>query len=173
MNKQELYTQEQYNQSVQDVLDVKDKLKTVENQLKKIIDKNTVLSTDLVNKQKKLLLQCGHCNNYIPVKNVELIIKYHNGYLDGDDDWTYQEDKFWVCTHCNTVLDIPTDPIYSHFELDVKIIHKWYSDRERLHGRILELLKPHLDKEEAEKNRKYKEQQIKAAQELLRKEGLI
>lgn len=108
--------------------------------------------------KRNLTIECT-CHHHTKVSDIELIVQKSGGYQSFDNydpDWIYHTSTYWVCPKCQTPQAAPDSkgPFIRGFENYVNKVHEWYSDRERCHGRVLELLSTNFDREaEREKGR--------------------
>ena len=133
--------------------------------------------------KRELDIECATCHETTKVKDIEIVATMSGGYQSYDHgEWQYRTDKCWVCKHCTTPQSLPSEtegpfekkpPFKYGFDHYVKAVHKWYSDRERCHGRVLQLLGPHLQREDERLRLLEKERKIQEAKKLLADEGII
>lgn len=132
----------------------------------KLQDANNVLEES----KRTLTFECI-CGHEIKVSDIELIVQMSGGH-QSDDYWHYNTRKYFVCPKCHNTLSAPeNEELFTNgFEKYVKKIHEWYSDRERCHGRILELLTPHFDIEAEREKKETREKKIREARKLIAEE---
>jgi hypothetical protein len=133
--------------------------------------------------KRELEIECSTCHKTTKVKDIELIARKSGGYQSYDHgEWQYNTRVCWVCKHCTTPQSLPSEtegpfakkpPFKYGFDHYVKAVHEWYSDNERCHGRVLQLLGPHLQREEDLLRKKEKERKIEEAKKLLADEGIL
>lgn len=135
--------------------------------------KVTELSSRLEILRRNLMLSCV-CGMATRIGDIELIREEFNGRTDYNDDWNCDVRQFWVCSNCTetNVAPIPDqvhfhDPVGRYF----KIVHTWDSDRERCHGRVLELLGPSLKRADERRRKEEQAARLESARRTLREAG--
>jgi hypothetical protein len=125
--------------------------------------------------KREIKLGCSSCGHETKVSDIELIVKKFDGWQSFDNydpDWHYSTRIMWVCPKCTAVLEPPEDkgPFIRGFDKYVKVVHEWYSDSQRCHGRVLELLAPYFKREEEREAKADHERKVREARKLLAKE---
>lgn len=130
--------------------------------------KLTAAIADLELAKHELEIECGSCHKTTKIKDIEIINRKSGGwYSSSDDGHHYNTWTVWVCPHCTEPQCPPSENegIFSRkeysftysFEHYVKAVYDWYSDSERCHGRVLQLLEPYLDRQEEARAKREKE----------------
>lgn len=156
---------------------VSKQLKAAETRRKKAGERVNDLTKQLDEERKKTVLIC-ECGAELPISNLELIINYtdcHTSYCDDyNGNTTYRSEEWIVCPKCTEVFKAPTDyPFEEYYRCEkyVKKVHKWHSYMNRCHGRVLELLTPHFERQDKIKREEEKQRKIKEARRVLKEAG--
>jgi hypothetical protein len=147
------------------------KLTRLDRRLERLRADRLKLSGELdgLRRDHRVACPCGAQNR---VGDIELIREEYNGRIDYNDNWVCQTREYFACPSCGDAFNAPKgEPYLDGFGKYVRAVHVWDSDRERAHGRVLELMSPWWDKQKKIEAEERKAREIKAAKKLLRSAG--
>jgi len=137
---------------------------------KKANDKLHIANKELKEAIRDIELVCD-CGSIIKVRDIELIEEEFGGYWScSEQENIYEYKRYFVCPSCSEIKKPLEDEIFvGGFGSYVKIVHKWNSDSQSCHGKVLELLKPYFDKRSKREEKEFIKNKIKEAKHLLKK----